>query len=84
MDNNYYFLRAAKAIFKMLAWLILLLCVVAGLVVLTVKRPFVGLEVPTIPRVLGVAYILTGCLFWLICNTISELIRILLDIRGSS
>ncbi len=84
MGKNYAFLRAARTIFKVLAWGVLALCVVAGMAALTAKAPLMGPGVPAIPKAVGVVYILYGGFFWLISYTISEIIGLLLDIKASS
>lgn len=84
MSKNYAFLRAARTIFKVLAWGVLALSVMAGIVTLTAKGPLGGPEASAIPKAIAVVYILYGGFFWLISYTISEIIGLLLDIRASS
>lgn len=84
MKENYGFLRTARKIFKVLAWVTLTMGVVSGISALS-ARGGPGIQgAPSVAKWMGAVYLLIGGLYWFICFTISELIRLLLDIRGSS
>ncbi len=84
MDKEYGFLRAARVIFKVLAWVVLAMFVLVGFVTLGVKETALAPEVPIPPKITSVMYLVMGGLYWLVSYTISEIIGILLDIKGSS
>ncbi len=84
MDKEYGFLRAARVIFKVLAWVVLAMFVLVGFVTVGVKETALAPEVPIPPKITSVMYLVMGGLYWLVSYTISEIIGILLDIKGSS
>ena len=84
MDKEYRFLEAARVIFKVLAWVVLAMFVLVGFVTLGVKEIALAPEVPVPPKITSVMYLVMGGLYWLVSYTISEIIGILLDIKGSS
>jgi len=84
MDKEYGFLRAARVIFKVLAWVALAMFVLVGFVTVGIKETALAPEVPIPPKITSVMYLVMGGLYWLVSYTISEIIGILLDIKGSS
>ena len=84
MDKEYGFLRAARVIFKVLAWVVLVMFVLVGFVTVGVKETALAPEVPIPPKITNVMYLVMGGLYWLVSYTISEIIGLLLDIKGSS
>ena len=84
MDKEYGFLKAARVIFKVLAWVVLAMFVLVGFVTLGIKETALAPEVPVPPKITSVMYLVMGGLYWLVSYTISEIIGILLDIKGSS
>lgn len=84
MDKEYGFLRAARIIFKVLAWVALGVFVLVGFATSGVKETALAPEVPIPPKITSVMYLVMGGLYWLVSYTISEIIGILLDIKGSS
>ncbi len=84
MDKEYGFLRAARVIFKVLAWVVLAMFVLVGFVTVGIKETALVPEVPIPPKITSVMYLVMGGLYWLVSYTISEIIGILLDIKGSS
>lgn len=84
MDKEYGFLKAARVIFKVLAWVVLAMFVLVGFVTLGIKETALAPEVPVPPKITSVMYLVMGGLYWFVSYTISEIIGILLDIKGSS
>ena len=87
MDKEYGFLRAARVIFKVLAWGALAMFVLVGLVtsgISGIKETVLAPEVPIPLKINSVMCLVMGGLYWLVSYTISEIIGILLDIKGSS
>jgi len=84
MDKEYGFLRAARVIFKVLAWVALATFVLVGFVASGIKETALAPEAPIPPKINSVMYLLMGGLYWLVSYTISEIIGLLLDIKGSS
>ena len=86
--KDYKFLKTARTIFKWLAWFVLGLGVIVGLiVVITGGRATgavtpAGVPVPTTPKAAGLVFMVMGALYYLILQTISEVIGLLLDIKG--
>ena len=85
--KEYKFLKVSRTIFKVLAWVILVLGTLVGLVVLIVGGGVIptapgGAAVPT-PRAAGLVFIFMGALYFLLLYTVSEVIGILLDIKSS-
>jgi len=84
MEKEYRFLEAARVIFKVLAWAALAIFVLVGFVTSGIKETALAPEVPVPPKITSVMYLVMGGLYWLVSYTISEIIGILLDIKGSS
>jgi hypothetical protein len=86
--KEYKFLKAARIIFKVLSWVVLGLGVVAGAAVLITGggAPVLTPDAEVIeatPRAAGFVFMLMGALYFIILYTISEIICILLDLKGS-
>jgi hypothetical protein len=86
--KEYKFLKAARIIFKVLSWAVLGLGIVAGILVLITGggAPVLAPDaeiVEATPRAAGLVFILMGVLYFLILYTVSEVINILLDLKGS-
>lgn len=83
--KKYKFLKTACVIFKVLSWLVLSIMMIVGLMVLITGAPIVppGAEqaIPA-PRAAGVVFMITGIFYFLLLYTISEIIALLLDIKG--
>lgn len=87
--REYKFLKAARIIFKILGWIMLALGIVTGIIVLITGGGAVtitpeGMEIPPTPKSAGLIFMVMGAFYFLILYTISEIISILLDIKGSS
>ena len=86
--KEYKFLKAARIIFKLLSWIVLGLGVVVGVIVLitggsaAVITPDVEVIEAT-PKAAGLVFMLMGAIYFLILYTVSEIISILLDLKGS-
>jgi len=76
MKNPYKFLGISSTIFKVLSWVSLVVGVVAGIVI------FVGGGTPEAPKYTGFIGILLGVVYLFIFLTSSEIITLLLEIRG--
>ena len=87
--KEYKFLKTARTIFKVLAWLVLGLGVIVGIIVLVTGGAITGAitpqgtPIPATPKAAGLVFMIMGALYFLILMTISEVIGILLDIKGS-
>jgi hypothetical protein len=88
--KEYKFLKVARVVFKVLAWFMLALGSLVGIIVLitgtSVITPPVtagGATIPPTPKAAGVVFIIMGALYFFIMYTISEIIGILLDLKGS-
>jgi hypothetical protein len=86
--KEYKFLKAARVIFKVLSWLVLGLGIVVGAIVLITGGGAPALTpdaeiVEATPRAAGFVFMLMGAIYFLILYTISEIINILLDLKGS-
>lgn len=86
--NDYKFLKTARTIFKVLAWVVLSLGVIVGLIVVITGAggitPMVpGAATPQTPRAAGVVFMFMGAFYFLILYTLSEVIGVLLDIKSS-
>ena len=82
MNKEYKFLKVGVTLFKVLAWLSLVLQVVVGLVLLVAGGPAVsigGVEVPA--RVVGLLNCIAGAIYLFILLLVANVIRLLLDIR---
>jgi len=85
--KEYKFLKIARMIFKVLGWLVLALGIVTGAIVLITGggAPTItpqGIEIPATPRVAGLIFMVMGAFYFFILYTISEIINILLDMKG--
>ena len=81
--KDYKFLGIASTIFKVLAWVILALGVVMGLLVLITGGGPTPAGVPPTPRAAGLVFILMGAFYFLLMYSISEVITLLLDMNAS-
>ena len=75
-------LGASVVIFKVLAWVSLIIQAGVGLVVLVVGGqpvPIVGVEVPA--RVVGILNCIAGLIYFFVLLLVSKMIRLLLDIH---
>lgn len=85
--KEYKFLRVARKIFKVLAWVVLALGIIVGIVVLitgaTTITPMAPEGTPPTPKVAGLIFLIMGVFYFFIFYTISEMIGILLDIKTS-
>jgi hypothetical protein len=86
--KEYKFLKAARIIFKVLGWVVLGLGIVVGVIVLVTGggAPVLTPDAEVIeatPRSAGLVFMLMGAFYFLILYTISEIINILLDLKGS-
>jgi hypothetical protein len=85
--KEYKFLKAARIIFKVLSWVVLGLGVVVGIIVLVTGggAPMLTPETQVVeatPKAAGLVFMLMGGFYFLILYTISEIINILLDLKG--
>jgi hypothetical protein len=86
--KEYKFLKTARIIFKVLAWIALALAIVIGLIILITgggNLPAItpqGTAVPPTPRAAGIVFMLMGAVYFLILYTLSEVIGILLDLKS--
>lgn len=76
MNKTYKFLETSSTIFKVLAWVSLVLGIIAGIVI------FIGGGTPEAPRTTGFIGILLGIVYLFIFLTASEVITLLLEIRN--
>lgn len=74
--ETYKFLKISALVFKVLAWVSLVLGIVASIVI------FIGGGTAEAPRVTGFVGIALGIIYLFIFFTAAEVIKILLDIRG--
>ena len=82
MNKEYKFLKVGVTLFKVLAWLSLVLQVVVGLVLLVAVGPAVpigGVNVPA--RVVGLLNCIAGAIYLFMLLLVANVIRLLLDIR---
>jgi len=82
MKQGSGFLGASVVIFKVLAWLSLIIQVGVGLVVLVVGGqpvPIGGVDVPA--RAVGVLNCIAGVIYFFVLLLVSKIIRLLLDIH---
>ncbi len=85
--KEYKFLKIARIIFMVLGWVVLGIGIVTGAIVFITGggAPVVtpqGVEIPSTPRAVGLLFMLMGAFYFLIMYTISEIINILLDLKG--
>lgn len=85
--KEYKFLKVARNIFKVLAWVVLALGIIVGIVVIVTGAstitPVPPGGVPPTPKAAGVIFMIMGAFYFLILYTIAEIIGILLDINTS-
>lgn len=87
--EEYKFLKIARSVFKVLAWIVLGLGVIVGIIVLiTGGGPAgavtpQGVAVPSTPKAAGLIFMIMGSLYFLVLFTLSEVIGLLLDIKGT-
>ncbi|NQT90178.1 MAG: hypothetical protein HQ558_02890 [Candidatus Omnitrophica bacterium] len=83
--QDYKFLRVVRTIFKVLAWVMLALGIVVGAIVLVTgggAAPLTPDGTAPTPRAAGLVFMLMGAFYFLILYTFSEIIGILLDMKG--
>ena len=76
------FLELSTVIFKVLAWLSLVIQVVVGVIVLVVRGdpvPIDGIDVPA--RVVGLLNCVAGVVYFFLLLLVAKVIRLLLDIH---
>ena len=78
MAKSYGFLKAASTIFKVLAWVILVLLVVVGIATVVTGGT------PDVPRWTGLIFLALGAWSFFQLFTFSSLIRLLLDVATRS
>lgn len=76
MDKTYKFLGISSIICKVLAWVLGIVIVGAGIIVL------IGGGTPEAPRVSGLFILLIGLVYFLMLFTASEVISLLLELRN--
>ncbi len=86
--KEYKFLKVARTIFKVLAWLVLGLGIIVGIIVLITGGAMPtgaltpqGTPIPQTPKAAGLIFMIMGALYFLILYTFSEVIAILLEIK---
>jgi len=72
--EKYKFLKVSAVVFKVLAWVSLIIGVIAGIVI------FIGGGTPEAPRNTGFVGILLGIVYLFIFYTASEVISLLIEI----
>jgi len=85
--KEYKFLKVARIIFKVLSWAALGLGIVVGVIVLITGGGAATIMpdaqvIESTPRAAGLVFMLMGGIYFLILYTISEIISILLDLKG--
>lgn len=88
--KEYKFLKIARGVFKVLAWLALGLGILVGIIILVTGAALPtgaigpqGAPIQAPPRAAGAVLMLMGVLYFVVLYTISEIIGILLDIKGA-
>ena len=82
MKPNTKFLKVGATVFKILAWVSLIIQVVVGLILLVGGGPAVpigGVDVPA--RVVGVLNCVAGAIYFFMLYLIANVIRLLLDLH---
>ncbi len=86
--KEYKFLKVARTIFKVLAWLVLGLGIIVGIIVLITGGAIPtgaltpqGTPIPSTPKAAGLIFMVMGALYFLILYAISEIIGLLLEIK---
>ena len=85
--KEYKFLKVARIIFKVLSWVVLGLGIVVGVIVLITGGGAATITpdaqvIESTPRAAGLVFMLMGGIYFLILYTVSEIISILLDLKG--
>ncbi len=75
-DQNYHFLKISRKVFTVLAWLFLAIFLVMGVAVLA------GGGSVQAPRAVGIFFFLWGVTLFFVFGTVSEIIRLLLEIAS--
>ena len=76
-DKGYRFLKMSRKVFTVLAWLALAIGLVSGVII------FINRQGPWEPRLTATALALIfGVFYFFVFGTVSELIRLLLDIES--
>lgn len=82
--KEYKFLKVARNVFKVLAWVILSLGFIVGIVVFitgsNMITPLAPGGTPPTPKAAGLVFMIMGAFYFLILFTVSEMIGLLLDI----
>ncbi|MDD5504812.1 MAG: hypothetical protein WC300_06455 [Candidatus Omnitrophota bacterium] len=82
--QEYRFLSSARLVFKILSWLSLGIGIVSCIITLISGSNAQAVQaLETAPRAAGFVFLIMGCIYFLVLYTISEMIRILLDIKKS-
>lgn len=85
--KEYKFLKIARNIFRVLAWVVLVFFVAIGIIQLVVGgvvAPTIpGAEAGQMPRLFGLVFMIMGAFYFLILYAISEIIGLLLDLKTS-
>lgn len=76
MARSQKFLNISSIVFKVLAWVSVALGLISAIVI------FVGGGTPEAPKITGFIGLLLGVVYFFICFTASELIRVILEIRS--
>lgn len=77
------FLRVSATIFKVLAWVALILQAVMGLILVIGGGPAVpigGIDVPA--RVVGVLNLLAAVIYWFLFSFIAKVTQLLIDVHA--
>lgn len=76
MDKDYKFLKIGSVIFKVMAWVSVVVGVISAIVI------FIGGGTPEAPRITGFVGLLLGLVYFFIFFIASEVIALLLDVRN--
>ena len=76
MEKTYKLLSVSAVIFKILAWLSLVIGIVSSVII------FIGGGTPDAPRTTGFIGILLGVVYFFVSFTVSEVITLLLDMSS--
>ena len=85
MKDDYRFLRVGVRVFKVLAWLSLVIQALLGIVLLVsggAPVPVGGVDVPA--RVVGVLNCVAAGIYFFMLNLVASVIRLLLDLHGQA
>jgi len=85
--QNDNFLSAAKVVFLVLAWIVLVIGLIGALGIFVTGGAQVtlpdGTTSPAVPKYLGIIPLIQGCIGFFIFFTISKIIKTLLDVKAS-